>query len=180
MGKRSSFERIDKDFYRTIDPMAVEPLLPFLVPGSTYAEPCYGCGDLVNLLDGYVNIQWSSDINDLNEDHVTTHKDALELTEDDLKNCDMIITNPPWSRPILHAMIEHFVTLKTTWLLFDADWAHTRQSAKLMKDYCTDIVSVGRLKWIPGTTMSGKDNCAWYRFSNFKPYPTRFHGRTIN
>ena len=29
---------------------------------------------------------------------------------------------------------------------------------------CTDIVAVGRLRWIEGTTMSGKQNFAWYRF----------------
>jgi hypothetical protein len=29
---------------------------------------------------------------------------------------------------------------------------------------CSDIVSVGRLRWIEGTIMSGKQNFAWYRF----------------
>ena len=31
MGKRSNFERIDKDFYATIDKRAVDTLLPFLL-----------------------------------------------------------------------------------------------------------------------------------------------------
>ena len=50
-----------------------------------------------------------------------------------------------------------------TWLLFDADWMHTKQSAPLMP-YCRAIVSVGRLKWIPDSAMTGKDNAAWYLF----------------
>ena len=29
---------------------------------------------------------------------------------------------------------------------------------------CSNIVSVGRLRWIEGTTMSGMQNFAWYRF----------------
>jgi len=29
---------------------------------------------------------------------------------------------------------------------------------------CSDMVSVGRLRWFDGTTMSGKQNFAWYRF----------------
>lgn len=181
MGKRSQFERIEKDFYRTIDPRAVEPLLPFLVPNTKYAEPCWGMGDLERLLwHGNPSLQcaWASDFG-IGPEYNVGNIDALTLTKAQLKDCDMIITNPPWSRPILHAMIEHFVTLKPTWLLFDADWAYTRQSAQLIKDYCTDIVSVGRLKWIPGTTMSGKDNCAWYHFRGDKgpEFPAWFHGR---
>src|SRR5690606_29085479 len=104
--------------------------------------------------------------------------DALLLQKKHVANADCIITNPPWSRPILHAMIDHFMEIAPyAWLLFDADWAHTRQSAPYMHK-CTDIVSVGRLIWIPGTTTSGKDNVAWYRFSKDKDGPTRFHGRT--
>ena len=45
-------------------------------------------------------------------------------------------------------MIEHFKSLKPTWLLFDADWMHTRQSVHLYEmmkyiKYCSMIVSVG-------------------------------------
>lgn len=172
MGKRSDFVRVEKDFYRTIDPNAVVPLLPFLTPETKYAEPCSGAGDLVNMLCSHGHVcLWDEDIQHF------PYPDALDLTKEDIAECDVIITNPPWTRIILHAMIRHFVTLKPTWLLFDADWAHTKQSSELMKDYCTDIVSVGRLKWIPGTTMSGKDNCAWYKFDANKTTPTRFHGR---
>jgi len=57
----------------------------------------------------------------------------------------------------------HFKDLAPTWLLFDADWMHTKQAIPYLK-YCTDIVSVGRLIWIEGTKTSGKDNCVWFRF----------------
>ena len=73
-------------------------------------------------------------------------------------------------------MIEHFKSLKPTWLLFDADWMHTRQSREYIK-YCSMIVSVGRIKWFGN--MTGKDNCAWYLFiSKYEPfYSTEFYGR---
>jgi hypothetical protein len=29
---------------------------------------------------------------------------------------------------------------------------------------CSDIVVVGRLRWIDGTTMAGKENFGWFRF----------------
>lgn len=166
MGKRSEFDRIEKDFYRTIDPRAVVPLLPF-IEGKTYVEPCYGEGDLARMLTGAYFIR-GSDISD--------GTDALTIGEDYVKGVDLIITNPPWSRKLLHSMILHFCKLKPTWLLFDADWPHTKQSSELMK-YCTDIVSVGRLIWIEGTKTSGKDNCAWYRFDFNNNEPTKFHGR---
>lgn len=170
MGKRSTFDRVEKDFYRTIDTRAVEILSPFLVSETKYAEPCCGQDDLINELEKYGHInKWASDI--------SYGTDALTLTDNELSECDAIITNPPWSRDILHPMIEHFAQLKPTWLLFDADWAHTKQSSTYMKELCTDIVSVGRLRWIEGTTMSGKDNCAWYRFDKDKNKVTEFHGR---
>jgi hypothetical protein len=100
----------------------------------------------------------------------------LRLTLYDVAGADAIITNPPWSRPILHKMILHFQRLKPTWLLFDSDWAYNRMAAPYL-DTCSDIVAVGRLKWIEGTTHSGKDNCSWYRFWCRHHGLTKFHGR---
>lgn len=51
MGKRSNFPRIDKDFYSTIDPRAIPPLLAHLGEGVRYAEPCAGAGALIDLLE---------------------------------------------------------------------------------------------------------------------------------
>jgi len=186
LGKRSEFERIDKDFYRSIDPRIGAAIAPFLLleaeemgdwgdaaPCLPYAEPCFGQGDLYNQLLALGHAcNWASDISA----EWGIERDALDLTAEDLMDCAVIITNPPWSRPVLHQMITHFSSLKPTWLLFDADWMHTKQSIPYM-DLCTDIVSVGRLKWIPDTNMSGKDNCAWYRFDKDKDAQTRFHGR---
>ena len=171
MGKRSEFVRLDKDAYQTIDKRAVASLLPFLSEVKIFAEPCYGEGKLGDQLEGINSMHcgWASDI--------TMGQDALKLTSQDLFHCDHIITNPPWSRHILHPMIECFSKLKPTWLLFDSDWCQTKQSSIYMRELCTDIVSVGRLIWIPGTTMSGKDNCQWYKFDINKSSPTRFYGR---
>lgn len=171
MGKRSDFERIDKDFYRTIDPRAVAALAPFLNPGTRFCEPCAGAGDLMDQLValGHVCTR-ARDIAPQRED--IEQKDALTTLTG---NIDCFITNPPWSRPILHPLIEFLTAQAPTWLLFDADWAHTRQSAPYMR-MCSDIVSVGRLIWIPGTKTSGKENCAWYRFSKHAN-GTQFHGR---
>ena len=93
--------------------------------------------------------------------------------------CDYIITNPPWNRKILHPMIEHFVSQKPTWLLFDSDWMHTKQSIPYLK-YLSKIVSIGRVKWIEGSSSVGKDNCCWYFFESDigKKNTIEFFGRT--
>ena len=93
-------------------------------------------------------------------------------------DCDQFITNPPWSRPALHSIISHLMTLeRVCWLLLDADWAHTKQAVPYLT-YCRKIVSVGRLKWIPQTKHVGKDNCAWYLFSPWGNEAIKFFGRS--
>ena len=92
---------------------------------------------------------------------IRTGQDALAL--DDYGAADVIITNPPWSRDLMHRLIAHFQNIRPTWLLLDADWAHTKQAAPFLP-HCSDIVAIGRVKWIEGSKYTGKDNCAWYRF----------------
>jgi hypothetical protein len=165
MGKRSYFDRTPRDFYPT-PREAVLPLLPHLEPQTLYAEPCCGEMDLVGHLNAAGHVcTYANDI--------ALGADALNFTAHD---CDYIITNPPWDRKILHPMIAHFCAKRPTWLLFDADWMHTRQSAPFIP-WLRKIVSVGRVKWIPDSKMTGKDNCAWYLFDQNSEGPTVFHGR---
>jgi hypothetical protein len=100
-------------------------------------------------------------------------QDALTFA---LENIHLFITNPPWSRDVLHPLILHLSSLAPTWLLFDADWMHTRQSAQFMP-FLRKIVSVGRVKWIPDSPFTGKDNCCWYLFDQTSDAPAQFIGR---
>ncbi|MCJ8336045.1 MAG: class I SAM-dependent methyltransferase, partial [Epibacterium sp.] len=102
--------------------------------------------------------------------------DALSTVYYDV--ADFCITNPPWDRKFLHPFIEWYTTQMPTWLLFDADWMHTKQSAMYMT-YCKKVVSVGRVKWIEGSKSVGKDNCCWYLFDYEYKGPTEFYGRLI-
>lgn len=173
MGKRSEFEKRDRDYYPT-PKSAVEPLIPFLPEYFTYVEPCAGDGRLVRhiaeLMDGNVECHGAYDI-ELPDDTPQWDvkiKDAFSLTHSDMPFAEYIITNPPWSRDkksgyLLHRMIEHFAKLRPTWLLFDTDWLHTKQAAPLIEEYLLSVVSVGRVSWLENGT-SGKDNVAWYLF----------------
>ena len=171
MGKRSAFARRPMDDYDT--PVeAVKPLLPHLLSAGiqTFAEPCCGSGRLVEHLTrfGFSCVYQS----DLERDEI----DALAVGAFWLIDADVIITNPPWTRDLLHPLIQHFLHIKPTWLLFDADWPHTRQAAPYIR-YCAAIVSVGRVKWIPDSPYTGKDNAAWYLFDRHHHSGPRFYGR---
>lgn len=165
MGKYSEFDRRANDTYDT--PFkGVLPLLPFLEKKS-FCEPCAGKGDLVNhLIAQGMSCEWFSDL-EPRANHIPK-LNAFDITWSPTQ----IITNPPWTRSILHPMIEHFSSRCDTWLLFDADWMHTTQKGvtnRLMRN-CHKIVSVGRLKWIEGSKNTGKENCAWYLF---RPTPNQ-------
>jgi hypothetical protein len=172
MGKRSSFDRIPRDFYPT-PYEAIIPLLPHLGGEKKYIEPCAGDGALIqHLAERHFCVE-ASDIEPRRPMYRTL--DAREESFDDY-SFDLFITNPPWSRDVLHPIILNLSRQAPTWLLFDADWMHTRQSAPFMP-YLRKIVSVGRVKWIPDSPFTGKDNCCWYLFDQTSEAPAQFIGR---
>lgn len=171
MGKRSSFERLPRDFYPT-PAEAVKPLLAHLRPGTVFAEPCAGNGALVDHLTSAGHVcAWASDL----------EPQRADIHENDALTCgigaaECYITNSPWRRDILHLLIVHLSDLAPTWLLLDADWIHTRQAAPYLSRL-RRIVSVGRVKWIPDSPFTGKDNCAWHLFDVPREGAAAFYGR---
>ena len=176
MGKRSNFKRSKGDYYITPE-SAVLPLFPYLPPVTLFFEPCAGDGALIRALHKHGHVPVGAmDIEP--KEFGMKQGDALELSEDDFNPhipCEYIITNPPWTRALMHPMIERFSALRPTWLLFDADWMHTKQAEPYLK-YCHKIVSVGRVSWM-GNGVSGKDNAAWYLFDKKAECKTQFIGR---
>lgn len=154
MGKRSDFVRMKNDFYATPH-SAVIPLLPHLPSQIRYIEPCVGAGHLVRHLESHGHKCTGKF--DLPID-ASTHQ---YLASDD---ADFFITNPPWTRSVLHPIITNLRNQLPTWLLFDADWAYTKQASEHLK-YCAKIVAIGRVKWIENSKHVGKDNSAWYLFT---------------
>ncbi|WP_424967313.1 class I SAM-dependent methyltransferase [Dinoroseobacter sp. S375] len=175
MGKRSDFPRRKHDTYDT-PREAVEPLRGHLPRRAPYWEPCAGSGALIRALS-FGNCVACSDIEPRGLDGWMQRADALSVGQKSvaMAEADYIITNPPWTRQILHPMIDHFAHLRPTWLLFDADWMHTKQAAPYLK-MCRKIVSVGRVSWMQNG-QTGKDNCAWYLFDAYDTGPARFFGR---
>jgi len=163
VGKRSTFERRANDAYDTWDARALPPLLRLLPVGS-FVEPCAGNGTLIDAMEacGHRCVQ-AFDVEPRRHDI-----ERADATTAKVADGSRVVTNPPWSRPLLHAIIENLAPQAETWLLFDAGWAFTRQAAPLLR-HCHRIVVVGRLRWIAGTKFDAQDDCAWYHFGPGAP-----------
>lgn len=175
MGKRSDFERNLHDHYDT-PYEAVLPLLRYLSGVYTFAEPCAGHGALINHLERHrLRCVFRSDIvQGVAESQRLL--DARELKISDLPGNlpDVFITNPPWTREVLHEIIDNLKWIRATWLLLSADWLFNKSSAEYLPD-ATDIVAIGRVKWIEGSEHAGKDNACWVRFVGGHDQGARFH-----
>lgn len=182
MGKRSNFKRKKADSYHTWDERAVKPLAKHLDPRCRYIEPCAGNGDLLRLLSQLTEAKCVLAFDKYKAKNYNVpykvvaqnpqrKRDALTLDDRDIKRtkANAIITNPPWTREIMHAMIEHFCSLGVeVWLLFDADWLYTEQSSYYVSHYLMEVVPVGRVKWVRNSKYDAMDSVAWYRFSGNK------------
>ena len=153
--RRPGLPRRPRSFWPT-PPEAVAPLLPHLAPATHYIEPCAGDGSLISALTA--------------AGHVCTFASDLEPQTGDIEQVDalevlwptdaLVITNPPWDRPIFHAMIP---LCRRAWLLFVASWIWTKRARPFAR-HCALIVPVGRVRWIPGSAHVGMDDCAWFYF----------------
>lgn len=170
MGKRSNFPKRKRDFYVT-PKEALDPLLPYIIREDRISDLTAGDGALCrHLHDKGFQIHFASDIepkkNDDNDFDIQ-EMDIFSVTKD-MVSGSIIIMNPPWSRDkasgyLLHRIITHCLDMGGLfWLLFDADWMHTKQAEPFLK-HCHTILSVGRVSWM-GNGTSGKDNACWYGF----------------
>ena len=170
MGKRSDFDRQPRDFYPTpVKP--VQALLPYL-EYATFDEPCAGNGALVRHLLAAGHVLGSAYDIEPQADWIHTG-DALNATTCE---SECFITNPPWRRDILHPLITRLSDIAPTWLLIDAGWLFTLQSAPFM-ERVHKIVAVGRVKWIPDSPHTGKDDAVWILIDKPNPGSTEFIGR---
>jgi hypothetical protein len=173
MGKRSSFVRRKADAYDT-PCSAVAPLLRHLRPATRFIEPCAGKGDLVRWLeDAGHHCMLASDIEPRHgcwegdiQQHDILNGDLFFGFDDSTADC--FVTNPPWSRDVLHRIILRLAAIMPTWLLFDSDWVSTTQAVPYLP-LLHRIVAVGRVRWIEGSPYTSKDNAAWHLFHHPRP-----------
>lgn len=174
MGKRdgNKFERVEKDFYSTLDPACLVPEFLHRIRGCRYAEPCYGEGHLEDLMMDAATCVWRSDVRETVGSSFVL--DATKLTKADLRQADCIITNPPYKWDMLKPLLDHLPTLKPTWLLLPSDYAFNVRMGPYVQR-CEHIIAVGRLYWRLNK-VKGVTNFAWYKFVGGLTY-TEFTGR---
>lgn len=150
------------------------PLLAHLPYGCTFVEPCAANGQLIDWLEeaGHSCVFAC----DIEPERADVH--AMSALSIRYIAADYFITNPPWTREALHPIIFHLSDLKPTWLLIDADWMHNVTApVPMLVDRCVMVIPIGRLKWIPGSANSGKDNCIWALFDHRHAGGPRFMPR---
>lgn len=163
MGKRTALPQTVDQRTRDYWPTPPEPmaqLLPHLVRGSTFAEPCAGKGAMVDYFEsaGHSCV-FACDIHPL-------RPDVSQLAAADLRyiRADQFITNPPWKWEWLEPIIVNLSSQLPTWLLLSADFVHNLRTQDVVRR-CSLIVPVGRVQWVPGSAhKGGYENAAWYRF----------------
>lgn len=174
MSKRThDIERRKNDAYDTPAKACTE-LLKHVLPRTWFIEPCAGTGELRDhLVAAGLYCLGSWDIEPRGK--VIAIGDARYDEFPSMAGC--FITNPPWTRELLHPIIENLSHQLPTWLLFDADWIHNATTPKLLIDRCERVVAQGRVKWIPDSKHSGVDNVAWYKFDATHTGGPRFFNR---
>jgi hypothetical protein len=78
----------------------------------------------------------------------------------------VIITNPPYTRPLIHAQIWDFARSLPTWLLIKTDGAPAGQAVPFTL-LCSDIVLVGHLRHRGG----GRHPLVATRGNSYAPRP---------
>ena len=165
MGKRSNFARRVADDYDT-PAAALAPLLPHLEPATRFIEPCAGRGCLVRHMAARGHVCVASC------DLPIDARDHRYLVE----GATCFLTNPPWTRQVLHPLIVNLSDQLPTWLLIDFDWLATKQSAPFLPRLRT-ILPIGRVRWIEDSPWDGKDNATWCFFTRPSNEATVFIGR---
>lgn len=171
MSKRTSgLPRHPNDHYDT-PTEAIKPLLPLLEnEGPVFAEPCLGSGNITLVLKrGGFLCGYAGDIQ--------TGQDVLEWTNPE--KVDFVCTNPPWdrSRALTNRIVDHLVCLGIpAWLLLPTDWLANQNSAPWLP-HISDILFLGRVRWIAGTTNGGMENSCWIRFNQGHRGGAKLHGQ---
>lgn len=110
-------KRNPRDYYPTIDPRAAAVLMRHLGGPVVYAEPCAGAGDLIDLLQPFGNeCLWAADLLPMRRTVHSTgqqiaQQDALTLGKCGIYGARLFITNLPWDRDMMHALITQLVPL---------------------------------------------------------------------
>jgi hypothetical protein len=163
--QKRGFARRDRDSYDT-PPEAIAPLAALLQSPEPWVEPCAGCGNLVAAIPNCVD---SSDI----APRAPSIRQADAFDEHPILP---VITNPPFN--LADQLLTHWLaTAPHVWLLHPLGKIANRNWQWAMA-HATDILPIGRVRWIAGTANGGYVDHVWVRYGGVKSDGIlRFHRR---
>lgn len=179
MSKRSALPRNARDFYST--PIrATLPLLQFMDWGNPvkFIEPCAADGKLIRHLESQSAMKcvYASDIQPLptvSNVNTPVHEHGFKVDWHAINEALPIkathfITNPPFlntkeSGFQLLDLIDTLSAVLPTILLLPTDFAFNVRSAEVIR-YATDIIPIGRVKWVDDSKFSSTENFGWFIF----------------
>jgi hypothetical protein len=127
-----------------------------------FVDPCAGAGALADQLTEAGRVCAAMfDIEPLREDILRADARELGLFWE-------VITNPPFTRKLMHEIMLHCARQVPSWFLVEADWLMTQQAAEIIAKHGADIVAIGRLKWFRKGDPRDKGNDP---MDNFVPEP---------
>lgn len=125
------------------------------IKGKKFYEPSVSSGSLVDMCCEHGGIcVGGSDIQPLGVwDSPENYKDGLSLTEEDLNGAEIILTNPVYKKEWLLPLLDHWTSLRPTWLLLPLNMCSNKYFAPYMKK-CSNMINCGRLYFFENTWVS--------------------------
>lgn len=163
---RSNFNKVPSDQYFSYDPRIGESLKPYLPKQEfTFIEPFAGKGHLIDQIQYYCPHAKLISAFDI-------ENSSTKIIKIDIRNAkinsvpDYFISNPPFSRSFMKLTKEQIIKFRKiapTWMLLPFATACNKGFAEQM-EYCTKIVPVGRIRWIPNSEHDETKDIAWFKF----------------
>lgn len=163
MSKRTQTDSKDtnpREFWPT--PLAAaKPLGEFLPKGTKFIEPCAGAGDLIEHLEGFGH----ECVEASDSDPQFANPPFVELRDARLTAVGYaeVITNPPFSQPLLKPLMEYWVGRTSMWLLLPSDMLINKWFNQYAV-YVDQIIPIGRVSWL-GNGQGGYENFVWAHFT---------------
>lgn len=171
------YARQDKDKYRTMM-SAVEHVVEYMPNPCRFIEPCAGDGRLIKHLESFEGFECVQAFDSAPDAPHIPVGDMLHMPLS--SRADMIITNPPWRRKLLHPLMDRIIDEKwDAWLLIDHNWLATQQTAPY-REHVRLIFPIGRHLWFdeppPGmdTHKTPMDDAMWIFVSGLNTGPSTY------
>ena len=169
-------DKVGRDAYYTSDPKAHLALCQHLPDNFSYIEPCAGSGELIKGIQSLIpgaNCVQAIEIDVNSKNNVSDTEITIgDSTKVEFKECDFIITNPPFSKEYKKVCFEiikksMFHAKEGAWMLLPLGWVCNKDFQFFMS-HCVMVVPIGRVKWFADSPSQESSDSVWMLFTNYE------------